>query len=133
MIRRPPRSTRTDTLFPYTTLFRSPFVDRKRHDEAQASTPDRERTRSDPRHPNRSRPFGPALYLRAFRYRDHRRATGATEPVGRGAATRAPAAPGRAEERRVGKEGGRKCRSRRAREHKQNKGKASRLSTLNEN
>src|SRR3546814_5940412 len=26
MIRRPPRSTRTDTLFPYTTLFRSPRV-----------------------------------------------------------------------------------------------------------
>src|SRR3546814_8873787 len=26
MIRRPPRSTRTDTLFPYTTLFRSPHV-----------------------------------------------------------------------------------------------------------
>src|SRR3546814_18592226 len=25
MIRRPPRSTRTDTLFPYTTLFRSDF------------------------------------------------------------------------------------------------------------
>src|SRR3546814_6679050 len=25
MIRRPPRSTRTDTLFPYTTLFRSSF------------------------------------------------------------------------------------------------------------
>src|SRR3546814_12919200 len=25
MIRRPPRSTRTDTLFPYTTLFRSPL------------------------------------------------------------------------------------------------------------
>src|SRR3546814_12084017 len=25
MIRRPPRSTRTDTLFPYTTLFRSCF------------------------------------------------------------------------------------------------------------
>src|SRR3546814_16565307 len=33
MIRRPPRSTRTDTLFPYTTLFRSiderVFVDRQ--------------------------------------------------------------------------------------------------------
>src|SRR3546814_20629148 len=29
MIRRPPRSTRTDTLFPYTTLFRSQ-EDRKR-------------------------------------------------------------------------------------------------------
>src|SRR3546814_16601500 len=26
MIRRPPRSTRTDTLFPYTTLFRSGFL-----------------------------------------------------------------------------------------------------------
>src|SRR3546814_7056286 len=26
MIRRPPRSTRTDTLFPYTTLFRSGLV-----------------------------------------------------------------------------------------------------------
>src|SRR3546814_11004123 len=34
MIRRPPRSTRTDTLFPYTTLFRSEPVrhcDRARH------------------------------------------------------------------------------------------------------
>src|SRR3546814_3800170 len=27
MIRRPPRSTRTDTLFPYTTLFRSRYCD----------------------------------------------------------------------------------------------------------
>src|SRR3546814_9616913 len=32
MIRRPPRSTRTDTLFPYTTLFRS-------GDEAEALSP----------------------------------------------------------------------------------------------
>src|SRR3546814_15672217 len=37
MIRRPPRSTRTDTLFPYTTLFRSlprhpdPALDREGH------------------------------------------------------------------------------------------------------
>src|SRR3546814_18698210 len=30
MIRRPPRSTRTDTLFPYTTLFRSDLPDRHR-------------------------------------------------------------------------------------------------------
>src|SRR3546814_1320633 len=29
MIRRPPRSTRTDTLFPYTTLFRSPKENRE--------------------------------------------------------------------------------------------------------
>src|SRR3546814_10017337 len=28
MIRRPPRSTRTDTLFPYTMLFRSPIGER---------------------------------------------------------------------------------------------------------
>src|SRR3546814_2911572 len=28
MLRRPPRSTRTDTLFPYTTLFRSRLLDR---------------------------------------------------------------------------------------------------------
>src|SRR3546814_8862714 len=36
MIRRPPRSTRTDTLFPYTTLFRSwliPEVYRSRDDD----------------------------------------------------------------------------------------------------
>src|SRR3546814_12358292 len=26
MLRRPPRSTRTDTLFPFTTLFRSPLM-----------------------------------------------------------------------------------------------------------
>src|SRR3546814_5455548 len=30
MIRRPPRSTRTDTLFPYTTLFRSFIGSRRR-------------------------------------------------------------------------------------------------------
>src|SRR3546814_13560934 len=30
MIRRPPRSTRTDTLFPYTTLFRSAWLARSR-------------------------------------------------------------------------------------------------------
>src|SRR3546814_10728986 len=30
MIRRPPRSTRTDTLFPYTTLFRSGSFQRRR-------------------------------------------------------------------------------------------------------
>src|SRR3546814_8526228 len=35
MIRRPPRSTRTDTLFPYTTLFRSHIGEglRLRHDD----------------------------------------------------------------------------------------------------
>src|SRR3546814_2813499 len=32
MIRRPPRSTRTDTLFPYTTLFRSCIITLVTHD-----------------------------------------------------------------------------------------------------
>src|SRR3546814_19262782 len=35
MIRRPPRSTRTDTLFPYTTLFRSSNL---RRDQQQAAS-----------------------------------------------------------------------------------------------
>src|SRR3546814_6351092 len=39
MIRRPPSSTRTDTLFPYTTLFRSPFVHRAIHDIALVNVP----------------------------------------------------------------------------------------------
>src|SRR3546814_18943325 len=38
MIRRPPRSTRTDTLFPYTTLFRSPSSFRSRNDGIQIGT-----------------------------------------------------------------------------------------------
>src|SRR3546814_8181029 len=44
MIRRPPRSTRTDTLFPYTTLFRSlsePLVVLFRNTEAQELVTDR--------------------------------------------------------------------------------------------
>src|SRR3546814_5253515 len=36
MIRRPPRSTRTDTLFPYTTLFRSNGVISPGSDNAQS-------------------------------------------------------------------------------------------------
>src|SRR3546814_12843258 len=35
MIRRPPRSTRTDTLFPYTTLFRSGQYDREHVDDCE--------------------------------------------------------------------------------------------------
>src|SRR3546814_6607470 len=37
MIRRPPRSTRTDTLFPYTTLFRSAAMTRRRAGQLQIS------------------------------------------------------------------------------------------------
>src|SRR3546814_21152547 len=39
MIRRPPRSTRTDTLFPYTTLFRSPLG----HDAVRVQRLERQR------------------------------------------------------------------------------------------
>src|SRR3546814_19508596 len=42
MIRRPPRSTRTDTLFPYTTLFRSHLVGKiipNRRDISRATMP----------------------------------------------------------------------------------------------
>src|SRR3546814_6552139 len=41
MIRRPPRSTRTDTLFPYTTLFRSSTVaEASESDSIRSSTSD---------------------------------------------------------------------------------------------
>src|SRR3546814_13894670 len=49
MIRRPPRSTRTDTLFPYTTLFRSrrrPHPDRTRS-RCAVATAQRLRVRSE--------------------------------------------------------------------------------------
>src|SRR3546814_1847523 len=45
MIRRPPRSTRTDTLFPYTTLFRSALCHPAGPDEAR---PVAERVRERP-------------------------------------------------------------------------------------
>src|SRR3546814_11745576 len=50
MIRRPPRSTRTDTLFPYTTLFRSPY--RKDLGSRGATRPSAHRHRR-PRRPHR--------------------------------------------------------------------------------
>src|SRR3546814_649453 len=40
MIRRPPRSTRTDTLFPYTTLFRSTKRERLEEVERELENPD---------------------------------------------------------------------------------------------
>src|SRR3546814_9766633 len=42
MIRRPPRSTRTDTLFPYTTLFRS-----ARDQQFETADPDHQRHAGD--------------------------------------------------------------------------------------
>src|SRR3546814_20231513 len=49
MMRRPPRSTRTDTLFPYTTLFRSPCSDHWRSTDRRSRSR-RWMRRSSPRH-----------------------------------------------------------------------------------
>src|SRR3546814_19831298 len=51
MIRRPPRSTRTDTLFPYTTLFRAPAVERAAAVEEQRRDPVRIAGVHPERHP----------------------------------------------------------------------------------
>src|SRR3546814_269772 len=49
MIRRPPRSTRTDTLYPYTTLFRSPSADAESTPEtAPAPAPAKQSDKSVP-------------------------------------------------------------------------------------
>src|SRR3546814_13038419 len=46
MIRRPPRSTRTDTLFPYTTLFRSPHPYDRSFPPRSAANPGRRKPRA---------------------------------------------------------------------------------------
>src|SRR3546814_15613022 len=69
MIRRPPRSTRTDTLFPYTTLFRSRPADRPvRQQRRQRRASPALRGPGQPRHapgidpvPDVRRPRHPAL------------------------------------------------------------------------
>src|SRR3546814_16641624 len=43
MIRRPPRSTRTDTLFPYTTLFRSPAASDRAREVSHVAAADHPR------------------------------------------------------------------------------------------
>src|SRR3546814_682964 len=60
MIRRPPRSTRTDTLFPYTTLFRSALREREATNEERRRHQSRGRSgralpRRHPRHDQRLR------------------------------------------------------------------------------
>src|SRR3546814_6186525 len=83
MIRRPPRSTRTDTLFPYTTLFRSPAAEEEDHQPHQGLSrrhhrrrqPDRDALRadrlrrSDPEH--HSHRLSSLLSLRAGRSEEH--------------------------------------------------------------
>src|SRR3546814_20425155 len=80
MIRRPPRYTRTDTLFPYTTLFRS---DRRRSPSARRgpSGGRRHRARRD-RGRRRARPVRRSR-LRALPSQLHRRREGATVAAAR--------------------------------------------------
>src|SRR3546814_12711619 len=109
MIRRPPRSTRTDTLFPYTTLFRScRCVAYPRTPSRRASSPGYRAscvpsaalaaTSSARRIPRRLR-----HWRKSRRRANRRRLRGALEiTVGR---IRDSAGGARSEERRVGKSG----------------------------
>src|SRR3546814_3715093 len=54
MRRRPPRSTRTDTLFPSTTLFRSPRSDRDRYARPSRLSAPAARQRGRERDPSRT-------------------------------------------------------------------------------
>src|SRR3546814_7238838 len=70
MIRRPPRSTRTDTLFPYTTLFRSSGA--RRIAFGGDERPPAPLAGDDPHfRPRPPRGFGPGLILGLARSEEH--------------------------------------------------------------
>src|SRR3546814_666060 len=86
MIRRPPRSTRTDTLFPYTTLFRSDGNDAYRHLVHPVPVRTgrvRRRRAGDPRHLRRAR--GQAARRRPGHLSVEQPAPGRTGHAGRAA------------------------------------------------
>src|SRR3546814_15069730 len=105
MIRRPPRSTRTDTLFPYTTLFRScpqigqPFSARTSLEHMGVGTPIDARMIARP---------SPVKVFDARRPKGIERSAHQRGVVWR----RLDVDPYRSEERRVGKECVSTCRSR---------------------
>src|SRR3546814_20327302 len=103
MIRRPPRSTRTDTLFPYTTLFRSSVG--RRIFRQRPFAVDRDQP---PAGQDRPRPANRILLL-LFGFDAETREL--LEPAHLAATTR-DAQQLRSEERRVGKECGSTCRYR---------------------
>src|SRR3546814_20771228 len=104
MIRRPPRSTRTDTLLPYTTLFRS--LVRQRHRTAAALlAAAMARARCDARRGGLAARVARGLRARGAPAADERRAL-------RRAAVGRARSVARSEEGRVGKEGVSSCRSR---------------------
>src|SRR3546814_14117516 len=122
MIRRPPRSTRTDTLFPYTTLFRSKGVD------DQYVEPARRLLRQfEPRIAEDDRRIGRAMgqegeFGGIARNPHHRRVDLEKSPALPRLAIAGKGPRPRTEERRVGKECVSTCRSRWAPDHqKKNK------------
>src|SRR3546814_12537664 len=111
MRRRPPRSTRTDTIFPYTTLFRSP-----QHPTEPCPPPDA-RLRKNVT-PNAVRDLHAAAAMA------RRRSSATCDPRHRGSddshrkqSTRNLPCLRRSEERRVGKECVSTCRSRCSQSH----------------
>src|SRR3546814_13715537 len=130
MIRRPPRSTRTDTLFPYTTLFRSwalgkrtIWVDAVR---GEASTWEAQRLMTD----DQARAFGFHCAFGDIIAADQRRCASAPEASAAGWSAIQTAAPGRptggatsvgtrprSADRRVGEGGVRTCGQRGGRQH----------------
>src|SRR3546814_10939427 len=121
MIRRPPRSTRTDTLFPYTTLFRSGdagkrqgqprrldtgWQEQRQHDDRheqdrhqRQATPELDKARSDQPQGRQARGAREREQDRE-RKRKHERATAEEQ----GEREAAPPPGGRTEARRVGKD-----------------------------
>src|SRR3546814_17783056 len=111
MIRRPPRSTRTDTLFPSTTLFRSNELDHHRIPVNQAMVRPVRRPIDD-RDIWRVQHDQTALDLEKGLVRDIGRDRLLRKGLGKVVGTRGCGDQGGAEEGGVGKEGGRRCRSR---------------------
>src|SRR3546814_12255126 len=79
MIRRPPRSTRTDTLFPYTTLFRSRRARLRYHGGAGADARCRDAGAQARRHLPVQRPRRPAAVR--LRHRRDPRIPGEEDPA----------------------------------------------------
>src|SRR3546814_14559938 len=117
MIRRPPRSTRTDTLFPYTTLFRS-FSESTDIYFARQQVSERLRVAEEGLPEGATPTMGPIatglgevyMWTVHLEHRDedtHKPGEPGLQPDGRYITPEGD----RSEERRVGKEGCRTCRS----------------------
>src|SRR3546814_11007332 len=110
MIRRPPISTRTDTLFPYTTLFRSDGVDGHGGFSGLAVANDQFALAAADRHHGVDG-FHTGLQRLSNRLAGNDARRDFFDDVGGFGVDRAFAVDGRSEERRVGKECVSKCRS----------------------